>query len=215
MIPPGAPNYLLECNGPAPVAGVDEVGRGPMAGPVVAAAVILRPSTIPYGLDDSKTLPSETREKLYTTICAGSDVGVGAASVHEIDRINILQATFLAMRRAVERLSQSPQMVLVDGKQVPPLLHPVQMIVKGDARCLSIAAASIVAKVVRDRLMKRLSQRYPNYGWEHNVGYCTPHHRTALKEHGVTIHHRRSFDPVRRALNNPVGNIERQASLPH
>jgi len=214
MIPPGAPNYLLESNGPAPVAGVDEVGRGPVAGPVVAAAVILRPSTIPDGLGDSKTLSPETREKLYIALCADSDVGVGAASVHEIDRINILQATFLAMRRAVERLLQSPQMVLVDGKQKPPLPHPVHMVVKGDARCLSIAAASIVAKVVRDRLMRRLSQRYPNYGWDHNVGYCTAHHRTALNEYGVTTHHRRSFDPVRRALDNPVDNIEHQASLP-
>ncbi len=214
MIPDGVPNYLLECTSPAPVAGVDEVGRGPMAGPVVAAAVILRPGTIPDRLADSKTLTPKVREELYAALCEGSDIGVGAASVREIDRINILQATFVAMRRAVERLAQPPRLVLVDGNRLPQLPYPVYLVVRGDARCLSIAAASIVAKVVRDRLMARLARRYPDYGWDHNVGYCTAGHRAALAQHGATIHHRRSFDPVRQVLGGAIDDIERQVNLP-
>lgn len=202
MIPTGAPNYLLECIGPAPVAGVDEAGRGPMAGPVVAAAVILRPGAIPDGLADSKTLAPEARERLCAALGAVSDIGVGAAGVREIDRVNILQATLLAMRRAVGRLSQAPRTVLVDGDRLPRLPCPAAAIVRGDARCLSIAAASIIAKVVRDRLMGRLALRYPDYGWERNAGYCTAAHRAALAAHGATAHHRRSFDPVRRVLDD-------------
>ena len=209
MIPHGAPNYLLECISPAPVAGVDEAGRGPMAGPVVAAAVILRPGAIPDGLADSKTLAPEAREELCAALGADSDIGIGAASVPEIDRVNILQATLLAMRRAVVRLSQRPRMVLVDGNRVPLLPFPAEAVVRGDARCLSIAAASIVAKVVRDRLMRRLARRYPAYGWDRNAGYCTAAHRAALATHGATIHHRRSFAPVRRLLGNPADEAER------
>ena len=214
MIPTDGPTYLFECLGPAPVAGVDEVGRGPMAGPVVAAAVILRPSTIPDGLDDSKALTAAAREDLYVALSQGSDIGVGAASVAEIDQINILQGTFLAMRRAVARLSQVPRLVLVDGNQMPKLPCPLQPVVKGDARCLSIAAASIVAKVVRDRMMARLAERYPAYGWEHNVGYCTSEHRSALERHGATAHHRRSFMPVRRVIDDDADDLARQVSLP-
>jgi ribonuclease HII len=213
MIPTDGPTYLFESLGPAPVAGVDEVGRGPMAGPVVAAAVILRPSTIPDGLADSKTLNSKVREELCSALRRGSDIGIGAASVDEIDRVNILQATFLAMRRAVARLSQTPQFVLVDGNQMPTLPYPLRPVVKGDGRCLSIAAASIVAKVVRDRMMARLAERYPVYGWEHNVGYCTPEHRRALEAHGATKHHRRSFMPVRRVLGEINDNIAQQVTL--
>ena len=214
MIPTDGPTYLFECLGPAPVAGVDEVGRGPMAGPVVAAAVILRPSTIPRGLNDSKLLSANIREELCEALCRNSDVGIGAASVHEIDRLNILQATFLAMQRAVSRLSQKPNLVLVDGTQMPKLPVSLRAVVKGDRRCLSIAAASIVAKVVRDRMMARLAARYPNYGWEHNVGYCTRAHRQALERHGATIHHRRSFMPVRRVLGDIEDDVVRQVSLP-
>ena len=214
MIPTDGPTFLFECLGPTPIAGVDEVGRGPMAGPVVAAAVILRPSTIPPGLNDSKVLAPGVRKELCDALCRGSDVGVGAASVHEIDRINILQATFLAMQRAVSRLSQRPKLVLVDGTQMPKLSIPLRAVVKGDRRSLSIAAASIVAKVVRDRMMARLAERYPHYGWEHNVGYCTRTHREALERHGASVHHRRSFMPVRRVLGDVEGDVVRQVSLP-
>ncbi|MDA0261327.1 MAG: ribonuclease HII [Proteobacteria bacterium] len=213
MIPTDRPTYLFESLSPTPVAGVDEVGRGPMAGPVVAAAVILRPSTIPAGLADSKTLPFRVRQELYEALCQGSDIGVGAASVDEIDRINILQATLVAMRRAVAKLSQQPRFVLVDGNQMPSLPCPARTVVKGDGRCLSIAAASIVAKVVRDRLMARLAERYPLYGWDHNVGYCTSEHRSALRRHGATIHHRRSFSPVRQALGDLTRKISGQINM--
>ena len=213
MIPTDGPTYLFESLGPAPVAGVDEVGRGPMAGPVVAAAVILRPSTIPSGLADSKTLTPKVRQKLCADLRLGSDIGVGAASVHEIDRINILQATFLAMQRALARLSQPPRLVLVDGNQMPKLPYPLRPVIKGDGRCLSIAAASIVAKVVRDRMMTRLAERYPAYGWEHNVGYCTLEHRRALQKHGATVHHRRSFLPVRRVLGETIDDMAQQVSF--
>lgn len=213
MIPINGPTYLFESLAPTPVAGVDEVGRGPMAGPVVAAAVILRPSTIPDGLADSKTLKPAIREELCAALYRGSDIGVGAASVSEIDSINILQATFLAMRRAVARLSQAPRLVLVDGNQMPKLPYPLRPVVKGDGRCLSIAAASIVAKVVRDRMMARLAERYPAYGWERNVGYCTQAHRNALEASGATAHHRRSFLPVRRVLGEVNDDISQQVSL--
>jgi ribonuclease HII len=180
------------------IAGVDEVGRGPLAGPVVAAAVILlRPLR---GLADSKTLCAEERERLAGLVRGQARIGIGAASVAEIDRINILQASLLAMRRAVLRLGCLPDLALIDGKHAPELPCPVETIVDGDALVPAISAASIVAKVTRDRLMRRLAERYPGYGWETNVGYATSAHREAIWQLGVCCHHRRSFAPVQGTL---------------
>jgi ribonuclease HII len=180
------------------IAGVDEVGRGPLAGPVVAAAVILlRPLG---GLADSKTLCAEERERLAGLVRAQARIGIGAASVAEIDRINILQASLLAMRRAVLRLGCLPDLALIDGKHAPELPCPVETIVDGDALVPAISAASIVAKVTRDRLMRRLAERYPGYGWETNVGYATSAHREAIWQLGACCHHRRSFAPVQGTL---------------
>jgi ribonuclease HII len=180
------------------IAGVDEVGRGPLAGPVLAAAVILaRPLE---GLADSKTLCAEERERLAGLVRAQARIGIGAASVAEIDRINILQASLLAMRRAVLRLGCVPDLALIDGKHAPELACPVETIVDGDALVPAISAASIVAKVTRDRLMRRLAARYPGYGWETNVGYATSAHREAIWQLGACCHHRRSFAPVQGTL---------------
>lgn len=183
------------------VAGVDEVGRGPLAGPVVAAAVILDPARIPDGLADSKALSAAKRERLHDEVRARAlAVSVAEASVEEIDRLNILHASMLAMRRAVEALPEVG-FVLVDGNRVPPGLPcPGEAVVKGDALCLSIAAASIVAKVVRDRLMVDLAQQHPGYGWEANAGYPTKAHLEALLHLGLTPWHRRSFGPVHKIL---------------
>ena len=188
-------------DGRRPVAGVDEVGRGPLAGPVIAAAVILDPARIPSGLADSKLLTARRREHLHDEIHASAlAISVAEASVEEIDRLNILHASMLAMRRAVEGLPEVG-FVLVDGNRLPPGLPcPAEAVVKGDARCLSIAAASIVAKVVRDRLMVDLAQQHPGYGWEANAGYPTKAHCEALLHLGVTPWHRRSFGPVHKIL---------------
>jgi len=176
------------------VAGVDEAGRGPLAGPVVAAAVVLPAGTLIEGATDSKRLRPEVREELFGRILAqASAVGVGAASVREIDRDNILRATTVAMRRALDRLGFVPDHVVVDGLPVKHLGCAHEAVVDGDALVHSIGCASIVAKVVRDRLMKRLSQRYPGYAWETNVGYGTPQHRQALRSLGPTPHHRLTF----------------------
>jgi ribonuclease HII len=180
------------------IAGVDEVGRGPLAGPVVAAAVILLHPL--EGLADSKTLCAEERERLAGLLRAHARIGVGAASVAEIDRINILRASLLAMRRAVLRLGCLPDLALIDGNQAPDLPCPVKTIVDGDALEPAISAASIIAKVTRDRLMRRLAERYPGYGWETNVGYATTAHRAAIWQLGVCCHHRRSFAPVQGTL---------------
>jgi ribonuclease HII len=196
------PHFRIERRIGGRVAGVDEVGRGPLAGPVVAAAVIfplgVPASLIPY-LDDSKRLEPADRDLAYQAILAGgaAEIALGAASVGEIERINILQASLLAMRRAVARLPQAPDHVLVDGNRPPDLPYPVHCLVGGDGISLSIAAASIVAKVVRDRGMARLGQRWPGYGWEHNAGYPTAFHRNALRTLGPTRHHRLSFGTVR------------------
>jgi ribonuclease HII len=183
------------------VAGVDEVGRGPLAGPVTAAAVILDRAQIPEGLADSKALSATKRALLHDAILSSAMVGIGHASVEEIDTINVLQATFLAMRRAMAALSRQPDMALIDGNRLPDDLPcPAQAVVKGDATCLSIAAASIVAKVTRDRIMWDLAQHYPGYGWETNAGYGSKSHILALKKLGPTPHHRRSFRPVHNIL---------------
>lgn len=183
------------------VAGVDEAGRGPLAGPVTAAAVILDPANIPPGLNDSKQLTARRREELADWIMAQCDWSVAHVDVAEIDALNIYHASHAAMCRAIAGLRQRPCMVLVDGNRVPrDLSCPGQAIVKGDARCLTIAAASIVAKVLRDRIMVDLAQQHPGYGWEANAGYPTPAHKRALLDLGVTPHHRRSFAPVHNIL---------------
>jgi len=180
------------------VAGVDEVGRGPLAGPVVAAAVVFFPDQKPIrGLNDSKVLSAKVRDRLAGEIRARARaVGVGAASVSEIDRWNIRRATIIAMRRALARLGVDPTDILVDGMPCPELGRPHRAIVDGDARCSSIAAASIVAKTVRDMLMTRLAARHPGYAWENNKGYATADHLAAVAALGPTRHHRQSFQPV-------------------
>jgi ribonuclease HII len=183
-----------------PVAGVDEAGRGPLAGPVVAAAVILDPERIPDGINDSKLLDPEEREVLYTRLKVTAIFGVGIADVKRIDRDNILHATMWAMAQAVAQLPVVPKMVAIDGNRAPKLKCPSRTIVKGDARCLSIAAASIVAKVTRDRLMIALGAKHPGYGFERHKGYGTAEHHDAIRRLGVTVHHRRSFRTVQLAL---------------
>lgn len=176
------------------VAGVDEVGRGPLAGPVVAAVVVLPEETMVDGADDSKRLSQDVREELFGRIMSTAlSVGVGAASVREIDRLNILRATTRAMQRALSRLGQTPHHVVVDGLPVKHLGREHDAVVGGDGLIHSISCASIVAKVVRDRLMRRLAGRYPGYGWEKNVGYGTEAHRVAIEALGLTPHHRLTF----------------------
>lgn len=183
------------------IAGVDEAGRGPLAGPVVAAAVVLDRAIVPEGLNDSKALTAKKRTELLELILADADVGVGLASVEEIDEINILRASHLAMNRAIAKLDIAPDHVLIDGNLVPrDMTLPASPIVKGDSLSLSIAAASIVAKTRRDAIMWDLAQQYPGYGWERNQGYPTKCHKEALRNLGVTPHHRRSFKPVHNIL---------------
>jgi ribonuclease HII len=183
------------------VAGVDEAGRGPLAGPVMAAAVIFDRKRIPEGLDDSKKLSPAKREKLYDAIVAAAVAyGIGEAGVDEIDLINIRQATHLAMARAVRALQPAPVFALVDGNDAPALPCPCTTIVKGDGKSLSIAAASILAKVSRDRLMLKLHALHPEYGWDRNKGYGTEAHLQALAEHGASPFHRRSFAPIHNIL---------------
>ncbi len=196
------PHFKLEKQAAGRVAGVDEVGRGPLAGPVFAAAVVF-PRGVPRRLarliDDSKKLDPEQRLAAFAAIRAGgvAEVGVGAASVAEITRLNILHAAMLAMRRAVARLPSPPDLALVDGNYPPALPCAVRCVVGGDGLSLSIAAASIVAKVLRDRAMTRLAARCPGYGWETNAGYATPPHRAALQRLGPSRHHRMAFGSVR------------------
>ncbi|KPH80432.1 ribonuclease HII [Bosea vaviloviae] len=181
-----------------PMAGIDEVGRGPLAGPVVAAAVILDPEAVPDGLDDSKKLSAARREELFAIIAQSAlAIGVASATAVEIDTINIRQATLLAMRRAVAALAVQPLSVLVDGNDPPVLACSCESIIGGDAQIASIAAASIVAKVTRDAMMARLCQRYPAYGFSAHAGYGTPQHRAALHAHGPCPEHRYSFAPVK------------------
>jgi len=199
------PHYIYESRylkaNPGPVAGVDEAGRGPLAGPVVAAAVILDRKRVPKGLNDSKQLTAEEREELFPQIMARAvAVGIGEACVDEIDLINIRQATHLAMARAVRALSVAAVFALVDGNDAPALPCPCDTLVDGDARSVSIAAASIIAKVTRDRMMAALHDEHPHYGWVTNKGYGTEEHLIALNRHGPTRHHRRSFAPVHNIL---------------
>jgi ribonuclease HII len=183
-----------------PVAGIDEAGRGPWAGPVVAAAVILDPTRIPAGINDSKALEPEDREAIYARLIAVAEIGVGIADVRRIDRDNILSATMWAMAQAMRKLQSKPRLALIDGNRAPDLRCQTRTVVGGDAKCLSIAAASIIAKVTRDRMMIALGQELPNYGFERHKGYGTPEHQIAIGRHGVTPHHRRSFRPVQMAL---------------
>src|SRR3954463_3518660 len=206
MLSWGMPHYIYESRYlktmAGPVCGVDEAGRGPLAGPVVAAAVILDRRRIPKGLNDSKQLDAETREALFPRIMEMAvAVGVGEASVGEIDLINIRQATHQAMARAVRALAVAAEFALVDGNDAPALPCKCDTLVDGDARSVSIAAASIIAKVTRDRLMVRLHDEHPGYNWRSNKGYGTPEHYSGLKAHGVSEHHRRSFGPVRDMLS--------------
>lgn len=200
-----APDYALEeaafRAGARVVAGVDEVGRGPLAGPVTAAAVVLDIARMPEGINDLKKLPPKRREMLALAIMESCDWAVGHASVEEIDALNILRASHLAMCRALAGLRQRPDLALIDGNMLPrDLPMPGQAVVKGDARSLSIAAASLVAKLLRDRIMVDLAQQHPGYGWEVNAGYPTKAHRQALLDLGVTPYHRRSFKPVHNIL---------------
>ena len=199
------PHYIYESRllktMAGPVCGVDEAGRGPLAGPVVAAAVILDRKRFPKGLNDSKQLDEDTREELFPLIMQMAvAVGVGEASVGEIDLVNIRQATHLAMARAVRALQVPAVFALVDGNDAPALPCKCDTLIGGDGRSLSIAAASIVAKVTRDRLMTQLHREHPGYNWCSNKGYGTPEHYSGLKLHGVTVHHRRSFAPIREIL---------------
>ena len=183
-----------------PIAGVDEAGRGPWAGPVVAAAVILDPELIPANIDDSKVIDEDGRAFLYNRIMKVADVGVGIADIERIDRDNILAATLWAMGEAVAALKSRPKLVLIDGNRAPRIKIETRTIVKGDAKCLSIAAASIIAKVTRDRIMIALAREFPGYGFERHKGYGTPEHQMAIEKLGVCSIHRRSFKPVQLAL---------------
>ena len=194
------PCFKLERPFPMPLAGVDEAGCAPLAGPVVAAAVILDRVHFPRGIDDSKKLPIEAREAIYGRLAKVAAIGVGIASVEEIDELNIYWARMLAMSRAVAALGIDPAWVLVDGNATPRWERPSKAIVAGDTKCRSIAAASIVAKVTRDRIMADHALTWPGYGWERNRGYPTPEHIRALDALGLTPLHRRSFAPVRMRL---------------
>ena len=201
-MPDYRPDYSYESQHTGRVAGIDEVGRGPLAGPVMAAAVVFTdgvPAPLAALLNDSKKLTAEQRETAYAALllCPTAEIAIGAASVAEIARLNILHAAMLAMARAVVRLPTPPDVALVDGNTRPPLACTIRCIVGGDAACLSIAAASIAAKVVRDRTMARLSTRFPQYGWDRNAGYATGAHRRAVQTHGPSVHHRAAFGTVR------------------
>ncbi|QIG49198.1 ribonuclease HII [Nordella sp. HKS 07] len=195
------PNFDLErsafARGFARVAGIDEAGRGPWAGPVVAAAVILNPEALPQGINDSKKLTHARREELYDIILAGAEVGIGIIDVAVIDRDNILQATYAAMIQAVSALASAPLLALVDGNRAPKLTCPAETVIEGDGKCLSIAAASIIAKVTRDRMMIDLDRQCPGYGFAKHKGYGTADHQEALSRLGPSAHHRRSFEPIR------------------
>lgn len=206
------PDFAIEDGCRGVVCGVDEAGRGPLAGPVVAAAVVIDracfSAELSDCLDDSKLLRRAVREDCYRALRSCARIGIGAASVREIDRINILRASLLAMSRAVAALREPTDIALVDGNTAPSLSCAVRTVVKGDTLSFSIAAASVVAKVTRDRIMHALSRSYPVYGWETNVGYATHAHSEAIGRFGITPHHRRSFEPVRLVASGSAANFE-------
>ncbi|NKB44831.1 MAG: ribonuclease HII [Alphaproteobacteria bacterium] len=203
------PDFSLEREVEGVVVGIDEAGRGPWAGPVVAGAAVLDRESLEdiliKGLDDSKALTPAKRDSLYAALSQSpaATVSVGIASVEEIDSLNILQATFLAMSRALETLAVPVDFALVDGNRAPKLICPTRTVVKGDSRSLSIAAGSIMAKVTRDRVMAKLAVAFPGYAWETNQGYGTPAHKQGLEDLGVTPHHRKSYAPIRALLEKP------------
>ena len=195
------PSYKFDQDYETPIIGVDEVGRGPLAGPVISAAIILNKEKIPEGINDSKKLSKKKREVINEELISQHSFAIGIASVEEIDKINILQATLLAMKRAVLNLNIKPQTILVDGNKLPDLEYNMYPIIKGDSKSISIAAASIIAKVYRDKLMQDLSLQYPGYYWEKNSGYGTKQHLLGLNNLGVTPIHRKSFAPIYNMLN--------------
>jgi ribonuclease HII len=195
------PSYKFDQVYETPIIGVDEVGRGPLAGPVISAAIILNKEMIPEGINDSKKLSKKKREVINEELISQHNFAIGIASVEEIDKINILQASLLAMKRAVLNLNIKPQTILVDGNKLPDLEYNMYPIIKGDSKSISIAAASIIAKVYRDKLMQDLSLQYPGYYWEKNSGYGTKQHLLALDNLGVTPIHRKSFAPIYNMLN--------------
>ena len=195
------PSYKFDQAYETPIIGVDEVGRGPLAGPVISAAIILNKEKIPEGINDSKKLSKKKREVINEELISQHKFAIGIASVEEIDKINILQASLLAMKRAVLNLNIKPQTILVDGNKLPDLEYNMYPIIKGDSKSISIAAASIIAKVYRDKLMQDLSLQYPGYYWEKNSGYGTKQHLLALNNLGVTPIHRKSFAPIYNMLN--------------
>ena len=199
-MPIETPTFEIEDSIPGVIAGIDEAGRGPLAGPVVAAAVILDPASAPDGMRDSKTLSEKKRGEIAAAIWDCAHVGVGLASVEEIDRLNILQATLLAMSRAAANLPTRPDACIVDGKIKPKLRTPAYTVVKGDSKSCSIAAASIIAKTTRDRMMRELAREFPEYAWDKNKGYGAKAHKDALARFGVTPHHRKSFAPIHNML---------------
>ena len=202
------PCFKIEKDFPEPLAGVDEAGCAPLAGPVVAAAVVLDRTRFPRGIDDSKVVPAKDREAICARLHQQAKVGVGIATVEEIDRLNIYWARMLAMSRAVEALGFDPAMILVDGNRCPRWQRPSKAIVAGDAKCRSIAAASIVAKVTRDRIMADYAREHPGYGWETNKGYPTPEHFRGLDALGPTPLHRRTFAPIRAYYEVREGTAE-------
>ena len=195
------PSYKFDQVYETPIIGVDEVGRGPLAGPVISAAIVLNKEKIPEGINDSKKLSKKKREVINEELISQHSFAIGIASVEEIDKINILQASLLAMKRAVLNLNIKPQTILVDGNKLPDLEYNMYPIIKGDSKSISIAAASIIAKVYRDKLMQDLSLQYPGYYWEKNSGYGTKQHLLALNNLGVTPIHRKSFAPIYNMLN--------------
>jgi len=216
--PPAAATFRRERallkRGIWPVAGCDEVGRGPLAGPVVAAAVILDPKRVPRGIDDSKRLTRERREELFEEICATASFAVTVASVARIERDNILRASLWALARAVNALPEAPRHVFVDGRDRIDVACDCEPVIGGDGLVVSIAAASIVAKVTRDRLMCELAREHPDYGFEQHMGYGVPRHLEALERHGPTIHHRRLFAPVAAAWDKRAGKAATAAPDP-
>jgi len=204
------PDFLLEIEQGGIVIGVDEVGRGPLAGPVVAAAVYIPPENRGHPVwsevQDSKKISAVRRDILFSVIQGQCRFGIAEASVEEIDELNILQATFLAMRRAIEQIEFDDAFILIDGNRLPKNWPwDARAVVKGDSKSVSIAAASILAKVTRDRMMHELGQKYPAYGWQNNAGYGTPEHLNALETHGVNDHHRQSFAPIKFMIERKAG----------